>query len=103
MTASEYWDSDIFLLMSYEEAYKKRTERELRENEYQAWLNGVYIQQAVGSVLSKDHKYPTKLLIIDTIQEQEKLAEMSWYDRMMHEADQMKAYVASKPIRSKNA
>ena len=48
MTADEFWNASPFLAKAYREAHKL-TQRQ--RNEY-AWLQGLYIQAAVGAVVS---------------------------------------------------
>lgn len=57
MSADEYWNSDPHLFRAYIDAHKKRNEQRNQE----LWLQGVYIAEAVASVLSDKkhpHKYP---------------------------------------------
>ena len=56
MTYRQFWDEDCRLVVPYRQAYKIRQEEINRT----AWLNGLYIQRAVASVLSKKAKYPKK-------------------------------------------
>lgn len=49
MTTDEFWNASPFLAKAYREAHKLR-QRQL--NEY-AWLQGLYIYNAVGAVIGK--------------------------------------------------
>lgn len=48
MTADEFWNASPFLATAYLEAHKLR---QRQRNEY-AWLQGLYIYNAVGAVVS---------------------------------------------------
>lgn len=58
MTAEEYWDGDNDLPKYYREAYKLKQE----QLNHEAWLYGLYVYDAVSSVMShlnknkSDHK-----------------------------------------------
>ena len=57
MSYDEYWNSDPYLLRFYSDAQKQRNRRRNEE----LWLQGIYIAEAVASVLSDKkhpHKYP---------------------------------------------
>ena len=59
MSYDEYWNSDPYLLRYYVNAQKQRNQRRNEE----LWLQGVYIAEAIASVLSgkqHPHKYPKK-------------------------------------------
>ena len=63
MSADEYWNSDPYLFRGYVAAQKLRNERKNEE----MWLHGIYIMEAVATVMSDKkhkHKYPTKPLDI---------------------------------------
>lgn len=40
------------------EAYWKRQKNYWERAEYQSWLSGLYVMNAIGSSLSRKHKYP---------------------------------------------
>ena len=40
------------------EAFWKRQKNTWERAEYQAWLNGLYVMNAIGASFSKKHKYP---------------------------------------------
>lgn len=50
MTPEEYWDGEIGLCKAYREAYRMRMEREDRMADQTAWLQGMYIRNALQSV-----------------------------------------------------
>lgn len=55
MPPEDFWDGEPWLFYSYMEAYKKRLEREedmkSKMVDYQSWLTGLYVNQAVGVVI----------------------------------------------------
>ena len=55
MSADEFWHGSPRWFLSYSEAYKRKMEREeqIKSNfaDYEAWLTGLYVHQAVGVVL----------------------------------------------------
>lgn len=58
MTASEFWDGDVWLAPAYRKAYDLKR----REKNFFCWLNGQYVYTAIGhmspalNALAKDHK-----------------------------------------------
>lgn len=58
MTASEFWDGDVWLAP----AYRKAHEIKRQEKNFFCWLNGQYVYTAIGhmspalNALAKDHK-----------------------------------------------
>lgn len=58
MTASEFWDGDVWLAPAYRTAYDLRR----KEKNFFCWLNGQYVYTAIGhmspalNALAKDHK-----------------------------------------------
>lgn len=77
MSAEEFWKDDPQLFVSYRTSFINKKKRELEENDYKSWLNGLYIhdgngklfsslKQFIGNMMSKvkDRKpidtYPTK-------------------------------------------
>lgn len=62
MTRHEFLHITIRDLQARINAYykirKEQHERELDNIEYHAWLTGLYVQRAVGSVVSSKCKYP---------------------------------------------
>lgn len=52
-----FWKLNPKSLQPFFEAYKEKQEDELDKLNFQGWLNGVYIQRAIGSALSKKNKY----------------------------------------------
>ena len=40
------------------ESYWKNQKNEWERAEYEAWLNGLYVMNAIGASFSKKHKYP---------------------------------------------
>lgn len=64
MTKRDFFHStptDVWLfLREHNKRVRAEAEAEAEKIEYAAWLNGLYIQRAVASVLSKKAKYPKK-------------------------------------------
>jgi len=60
----QFWYDDPYLLFVYEKAYelkiKDSAEQWKIKTNFKAWLEGIYIQNAVASVFSKGHSYPSK-------------------------------------------
>lgn len=57
MPYETFWHLNPKKLEPFQVAYKKRLEQE----DYFAWLNGKYIQAAIGSCLDSKHcKYPSR-------------------------------------------
>lgn len=50
MTPEMYWDTEPGLAKAYREAYRMRKENEAREADYHAWLQGLYMRDALQSV-----------------------------------------------------
>lgn len=50
MTYDEYWHGDIDAPKFYLEAYQQKSERELSQKNYEAWLSGYYIYDALCNV-----------------------------------------------------
>lgn len=77
MSAEEFWKDDPQLFISYRTSFINKKKRELEENDYKSWLQGLYIhdgngklflslKQFIGNIISKkkDNKqidtYPKK-------------------------------------------
>lgn len=95
-------------IKAYYEAQKERQETELDNIEYQTWLTGLYVQRAVGSVLSSKCKYPEKPFNFTTkaIEKQKNLEasgkseeelaqEQRYYEMLIRQANANIANVAS--------
>lgn len=52
MTYKDFWEGDVSLPRFYLQAYKMKQERELEQNNFNAWLQGRYIHDAFSVVLS---------------------------------------------------
>ena len=50
MTPEQYWDGEIGLCKAYRDVYRMRMEREDRMADQTAWLQGLYIRDALQSV-----------------------------------------------------
>lgn len=51
-----FWHLNPCKLQPFKEAYEKKIQQE----DYNAWIQGAYIEAAIGSALSKKVKYPEK-------------------------------------------
>ena len=77
MSAEEFWEDDPQLFVSYRTSFINKKKREIEENDYKSWLQGLYIhdgnsrllallRQFIGNIISnqKDNKkiegYPKK-------------------------------------------
>lgn len=52
MSTDEFWKQDPELFWAYRFSYIEKKKREQEENNYQAWLQGAYIWEAVSVALS---------------------------------------------------
>lgn len=50
MTPEQFWDGESWLKKSFREAYKIRMRNDERIRDQTAWLNGVYIRDALQSI-----------------------------------------------------
>ena len=55
-----FWHLNPRKLKPFEKAYEMEVESKQNAMNLEAWLNGLYNQNAVASVLSKNANYPTK-------------------------------------------
>lgn len=55
-----FWHLNPRKLKPFEKAYELEIEARQNAKNLQAWLDGLYVQNAVASVLSKSAKYPQK-------------------------------------------
>lgn len=81
-SAKEFWYEDPSLLSAYSKAYELRLKDSIdkwkMKVNFTAWINGVYIQSAVASVLSKNVHFPQKpfdLFETETMTQQQKIYE----------------------------
>ena len=79
MTEKEFWEDDPQLYWSYQTFYLKKKEMEIEENNYNAWLQGIYVLSALNQSLSgvfgkgKGTKiYPEKPLNFNEVKEEAK-------------------------------
>lgn len=83
MTPEQYWDGESWLKKAYRKAYRLRIENEERIQDRNAWLQGIYIRDALQSISilvngfvpkgAKPVDYPDKPLL--EMQEEKKKAE----------------------------
>ena len=53
-----FWKLNPRKLKPFEAAYKMKLDREQDMINAKAWVNGLYVQMAIGSCFSKNSKYP---------------------------------------------
>lgn len=81
MPLQEFWNDDPDLLWAYRDLYIKKMEEDIKiQNEiinYKAWLQGLYIRDAIVSALNEKVEYHQKPIEFNkqpkTIQEQNQL------------------------------
>ena len=52
MSAEEFWKDDPQLFVSYRISFIKRKEREMEEEDYKSWLQGLYIYDGNGKLFA---------------------------------------------------
>ena len=57
-----FWKLNPKLIKPFAKVFKDKKEEEREIINYTAWLNGIYIRDAIGSCLSKNGHYPDKPL-----------------------------------------
>lgn len=75
-----FWHGPLSAFFQYRAAYLIKEKEKTEEQNRVAWLNGVYISQAVASVLSEKSKYPDEPIKQKrrlTPEEQEKAEKMN--------------------------
>lgn len=71
MTESEFRHSTLSQINMRLRRYKKEKEYHAKEIEYQSWLTGLYVQNAIASCFDKKAKYPK-----NPLEEQEVVQDM---------------------------
>ena len=51
MSAEEFWKDDPQLFISYRTSFINKKKRELEENDYKSWLQGLYIHDGNGKLM----------------------------------------------------
>ena len=51
MSAEEFWKDDPQLFVSYRTSFINKKKREMEENDYKSWLQGLYIHDGNGKLL----------------------------------------------------
>lgn len=57
MTYDLFWNDDCELVKAYREAFRLKNERELEEQNFNAWLHGVYTYDALCAVSPVLHAF----------------------------------------------
>lgn len=52
MSAEEFWKDDPQLFVSYRTSFINKKKRELEENDYESWLQGLYIHEGNGKLMA---------------------------------------------------
>lgn len=52
MSAEEFWKDDPQLFVSYRTSFINRKKREIEENDYKSWLQGLYNYEGNGKLLA---------------------------------------------------
>lgn len=60
MTAKEFWEGDCCLAVAFRKADEMTQKAKREKDDFNAWLTGLYVQEAIASYFSKDGKYPDK-------------------------------------------
>lgn len=63
MTKDEFFHSTPKEVYAYINAYKEKMEYELKNTNYQSWLTGSYVLQAINCAFSKNGSYPENPLV----------------------------------------
>lgn len=63
MTKDEFFHSTPKEISVYINAYKEQKEYELKSTNYQSWLTGSYVLQAINCAFSKNGNYPENPLL----------------------------------------
>ena len=53
-----FWKLNPRIMSIYQDAYNKRLQEKYEDLDYAAWLNGMYVMNAIGSAFNKNSKYP---------------------------------------------
>lgn len=70
-----FWKLNPKSLQPFFEAYKENYQDDLERRNFQAWLNGLYVQHAIGSSFSKKHKYLSKPIELFAKEKQKELTD----------------------------
>lgn len=84
MTAEQYWEGDCALPIFYRKAFEKKQQREFDNMDFNAWLHGRYIAEAISACFSKDSNYPEQPYSAKA-EEQKKIAESKTEEEIMLE------------------
>lgn len=92
MTEKEFWEDDPQLYWSYQTFYLKKKKMEIEENNYNAWLQGIYVLSALNQSLSNSFSknrnteiYPKKPFDFNKVQEENKKLDKKEKEKLMVE------------------
>lgn len=94
MSAKEYWEGECALPLFYRRAYKMKRRKEMDENNFLAWLHGLYVRDAIASCKFKNHRYPKEPYDLWKQEEPKTKAEVNKAVRTA--AENFAAFVAAK-------
>lgn len=102
MSAEEFWHGDVWLVKAYRKAHKLKIE----EANHLAWLQGLYVYQAVGTVAvkltsKKKAEYLEKPLELFRKEKAETIAKAKAEDQAKLQTDAVKALLEGMMQRSK--
>lgn len=87
-----FWHLNPRKLKPFEKAYELEMESRQARMNLEAWLNGLYEQNAIASIFGKNNKYPTKPFDIFGVSKQKTPEE---------EVEEFKNYVAEMALKKK--
>lgn len=90
MTPEQYWEGDAALPIFYRQVEKERQERQFRDMNYAAWLQGKYFADAIAANFSKNDHYPEEPYGEEEIRERKRLEAMTDAEREREEIEKMK-------------
>lgn len=94
MSAKEYWEGDSTLPIFYRQAFKQKEEAKFREMNFNAWLQGKYITQAIAAALApKNCEYPAEPYGEAEMKEKERRARMTEEELIAEEREKIRASI----------
>lgn len=94
MTYEQFWEGDSSLPIFYRQAYEMKQKSENEINNFNAWLQGRYIAEAISACFSKNYNYPDKPYEIE-----EKNKDKTQDEIMLERADKFRQFVKAKKER----
>lgn len=73
MTYEQFWDGDVCAHKMFREKYRIESEQNMVNNNFVAWMNGIYVAQAIGAALNgKKNAYPKEPLKLFSTRDERK-------------------------------